>query len=158
MDSGLLFLLECYWHIGQVGVVLAFLHDCDVVRRGLGYVVVGGWFFLYLTHSLRLVVLIMTVESLFLVWSSFMVLCFYCIQTFPCPLPLLLSKSFSSSCKTIFFHEFAHNLIITCTHLPCIIPLPSPLSSRYPQSLHTIVILLKVHLEYVFSTGKHLNW
>ena len=34
-------LLECYWNVGQVGVELAFLPDCDVVRRGVGTFLLG---------------------------------------------------------------------------------------------------------------------
>ena len=69
----------------------------------------------------------MTMGSLCLVWSSFVVLCFVHSRTFPCPLPLLLSKPCFVSHKTNFFLNLPHNLIITCTHIPCIIPFPSPL-------------------------------
>ena len=35
-DVGLLLLLECYWHAEQVGVILAFLPNCNIVHGGVG--------------------------------------------------------------------------------------------------------------------------
>ena len=72
----------------------------------------------------------MTMGSLCLVWYSFMVLCFVHSRTFPCPLPLLLSKPFSASRKMTFFLSLPHSQIITCPHIPCIIPFPSPIFPR----------------------------
>ena len=95
---------------------------CSV--RRCGYVDDGGWSYLYLEHSL--VILVINVGSLWLVWYYLMVLCFGRSRIFPCPQHLLFSKPCSSSRKTTLFLEFPHSLIVTCTHLPLIIPFISP--------------------------------
>ena len=67
-------------------------------------------------------------------WSSFVILCFNRNSTFPCPLPLLLSKPCSFPCKTNFFLGFPHSLLETCT----IYPLSSHSSPPFLQGIHRL--------------------
>ena len=126
--------------------------------RRCGHVTAGLRVSRYPGRSLGLVILIFTIGSLCLMWLFFMVLHLDCNRSFPCPLPLLLSKTCSSPCKTTFFLSFPHSLIETCTHLPLIFTFVSPLLSWYPLPPHIRFILLEVHLQYTLLTDKHLNW
>ena len=105
----------------------------------------------YPGHSLGLVVLIVTVGSLCPVLLFFVILRLDRNRTFPCPLPLLLSKPFSSPRKTTFFLNFLHNLIETCTHLPLTFPFISPLLLWYPPPPHTRVYYSRCIFSIPFS-------
>ena len=122
-----------------------------------GHVIVGVRASCYPGHSLGLVILFITVGLLCPMWFFFAVLHLDHSRAFHYPLPLLLLKPCSSPHKTTFFLSFPHSLIESFTHLPLILPFIFPLSSWYPQPSHTRVLLLEVHLQYVFFTYKHLN-
>ena len=98
-------------------------------------------------HSLGLVVLFVTIGSLHPIWLSFTVFHFDHSKTFPCPLPLLLSKPCSSPCTTTFFLSFPQSLIETCIHLPLTFPFFSPFS----RSIHFLCTLVFYYYKCIFS-------